>query len=114
MSASFRAVKEQWHEGMDEFVDQGTLIQILEYVGEQVEGYTQSTEYADLMVFWIDEGHEFIKYIQSSKFNSYALSNALEIEDTPDLVHLIVAMQENTRAMEQALDEDGSLRFYLD
>jgi hypothetical protein len=118
MSASFRPVKETWYQGSDQFVSHELLLQIFEHVADEISSNHSSTEYGDLTAFRVENGHDFLKYITKNEdftaenFAHNLLEEAEEV--TAEFLNVMSNMRNSAELWKQALDEDGSLRFYID
>jgi hypothetical protein len=75
----------------------------------------QTTDYSDIKVFWVENGRDFIRYIEKDEdFAAGDIAHALDINLPDELFSLVSNMKNSVGVWRQALDDDGSLRFYMD
>lgn len=77
--------------------------------------YNIQNTYSDSEVIWIEEGRQFLRYLQNEdKFNALRYREFFPDEDEDSLQSLIGNMRNMSHKWKESLDEDGSLRFYID
>lgn len=121
MSGRFRAVVEQWYEGLDHSLEHDAVVGLLREIAYRAgldNGLqTREVEYDDVTVVFISDGPKFLDFLaQGTKGmvaarkagrSGYELSQA-EVRE----FHNMVALVEDWR---KAIDPtDKSLRFYVD
>jgi hypothetical protein len=121
MSLSFRAVKEEWSEATDHFVEREVLLGILGDIAARVSSSYQEIEYGEVTSVWIEKGKEFLDYVGTDgRFNSASVSASLEENgfgafNSGDLKILLQSMKNLVPKWLLSVDQtDGSLRFYVD
>ena len=116
MSALFRPVKEVWGDHSDEFISVAALGDLLTSIAEEIESEYEQNPYSDMEVFWIQDGHAFLHYIEDeTRFNVLRVRELLPDEDEDSIQSLIGNMRNLVQKWRLFIDgTDGSLRFYMD
>ncbi len=115
MSLSFRPVKEVWGEPTDQFVSYIAVVELIHKAAEEIGETAIQNTYGYLEVIWIADGRPFLRFLQNEdKFNILRYREFFPDEDEAGLQSLISNIRNMAEKWKESLDEDGSLRFYID
>jgi hypothetical protein len=115
--SDFRPVKEVWGAHSAAFIEPSDLITVLREIAEE-KGLTCTDDHAyGNAVFWVEDGKAFleaVKQLNDTDFEGYGFAAAEDSGSNP-----AAALIQNMKALAdqwlgESLNEDGSLRFYVD
>jgi hypothetical protein len=80
------------------------------------KGRVETNDYNEVRVVWIEQGGKLLDYIDSNSIDQLvAVCGELEdLDSVEDLRTLLTNMKNLSREWRTSIDDDGSLRFYID
>ena len=119
MSTDFRPVVETWGPHSSCFVDGDALEQILLDLAEfsDPSGDTESSDYSENRVVWIQNGDAFLNFIDSNSIEELFAQNS-DWEDSEERAANVKSLLGNLKSLctewRKSVDTAGSIRFYID
>ena len=116
MATNFRPVLETWGTSSASFISPSAVEQVLrDLVVFSFAGECTASEYDETRSLWIEEGQQFLDYLEAKSVEFIMQQNSdYEFLNSDDLIALFTNMKNFVPEWRKLIKDDGSLTFYID
>ena len=115
---TFRAIKEVWGTSTSSLLEASSVVTILTEIAEEKNIPCNDGQYGDKLTFWVEQGSAFLNALKELGDADFEQWGEPLLEADPEVENPAIVFVQNLRFMADqwsgSIDEDGSLRFYLD